>query len=104
MSQEETLNKVYVLTQQLQILEAQKQSLVAEKSDIDLALKELKPGEECYRLVGSVLIKKNHEELKNELEERKMEIEEGLKIIETQKEKTREKIKELQKSFQPEAG
>ena len=100
----EEMNRIYGLTQQLQIFDAQKQSIIGEKNEINEALKELKPDEECYKLVGSVLIKKTYKELKEELDERLKEINENIEAINSHEKKIQEEIKELQKDFQSNAA
>jgi prefoldin beta subunit len=91
---EQTLAKLQVQNQQLETLLIQKQSLMVEKNEIEMALKELEKNEtdEVYKIVGPILVKVTLPKIKKDLEETKEEIDIRLKSIEKNENKLRESI------------
>lgn len=109
---EETLARLQVQNEQLEALLIQKQSLMAEKEEIEAALKELEKSEsnEVFKIVGPILVRTVPSKVKKELEEEKEEIEVRLKTIERNEaklkesvEKAKNKLRELLPALQSEA-
>ncbi|MEM5854000.1 MAG: prefoldin subunit [Candidatus Aenigmatarchaeota archaeon] len=86
--------------QQLQTVLIQKESLKIENFEIENALEELEKSDqkEAFKIVGNVMIKKNLEDLKKELKEKKEDIELRIKSLEKTEERILNKLKELQNS------
>lgn len=79
--------------QQLKNISLQRQSLSYQKMETDNALEELrksKEGEDVFKVVGPILIKKPKEEVVKELEDTREKLETRLKMIEKSEEKIRE--------------
>ncbi len=91
------LAQLQTIEQNLTSLLLQKQQLQAQLTEIENALKELENVENAYRIVGNIMIKKNKEELMEELKKEKEFIELRIKTITTQEEKLKEKAQSLQK-------
>jgi prefoldin beta subunit len=104
---QERLARLQQLQQTLQIVITEKQRLELEFSETERALKELKGlGDEdvVYKSVGSLLIKSNRRTLIKELEERKELLNTRIMVLARQEERTRVKVRELQRSIQEELG
>lgn len=93
------LVKLQQYQQQLQALTMQKQTIQAQKGEVDNALKELGEvkDEKVYEMVGNILINKKPDELKNSLSERKERLDLRLESIEKQLKRITSKAQELQK-------
>lgn len=87
--------------QQLQTILIQKESLKLQVAEIEGALEELGKTEQqqAFKIVGNVMVKKNVEELKKELQETKEEAELRIKSLEKTEERIMNKLKELQSSL-----
>lgn len=79
--------------QQLQ----QKQQFQSQLLEIESALREMKSSEECYRIIGNVMVKADKKKLSEDLEKKKEILDIRVSSIEKQEEKLKEKQKELQK-------
>jgi len=84
--------------QQLQSVLVQRESLKLHNIDIEKALEELGTTKQkiAYKITGTIMISKNIDELKKELNENKEAIEVKIKSLEKTEEKITEKLKELQ--------
>ena len=71
----ELLMKFQTRNQQLQELTAQKQNLELKKIEIDEVLKEIEDKNEIYKEIAGILIKKDKEQVKKDLQEEKELIE-----------------------------
>tara|TARA_Y100000031_G_C8124403_1_gene339777 strand:+ start:429 stop:737 length:309 start_codon:yes stop_codon:yes gene_type:complete len=86
------------LTQQnLQNIVIQKQQLQSQLVELNSALTELKTTEKSYRIVGKLMIATPKDKLSSELEDKREAVEVRLKNFNSQEEKLKEKIEELQK-------
>ena len=94
---EKKLNQLQLYEQNIQSLIAQKQNFQAQLMEIENALKELsETKEETYKLIGNILVKKNKEDLINELDSKKEVINIRVKNINKQEEQIKEKAEKLQ--------
>lgn len=98
---EETRNMIgqfQTYQQQLQSLLIQKESLKLQSLEVERALEELNKTKQttAYKITGQIMINKPVEELKNELNETKENIEIKIKSLEKTEEKLNNKLKELQ--------
>lgn len=84
--------------QQLQGVLIQKESLRLQNLEIERALEELNKTkqETAYKITGQIMVNKSVEELKNELNELKENIEIKIKSLEKTEERMNNKLKELQ--------
>lgn len=92
-------------TQQLQLLEMQRQTLALQSREIEKALEALETAEDdIYKSVGPVLVKASKQAMEKELQEGKEEAALKLKSVETQEKRLRTKMKELQEQLQAAAA
>ena len=101
MDEEEARNLVAQfqnMQQQLQALLIQKESMKVQSMEIDRALEELSKSNQksVYKISGQIMISKNVDELKKELEETKENVEIKIKSMEKTEERVTNKLKELQ--------
>ncbi len=84
--------------QQLQNVLIQKESLKLQSLEIERALEELNATKQtaAYKIVGSVMINKNIEDLKKELNETKEDMGIKMKSMDTIELKLKERLKDLQ--------
>jgi len=97
---QEKIAELQLLQQRLNIFATQKQTFQLQQVEIESALKELESAKPpVYKLVGETLIEKDIEKLKEELKDRKADVEIRIKSIEKQESATKEKVLELQKEI-----
>lgn len=96
---EEKQRELIILQQQYQNVIVEIETLKLRDKEIEEVLEEIQKYEknEAYKLVGNILIKKNKDEIINELKDEKELIELRLKNLEKQKQKLEEKLKEFKK-------
>lgn len=84
--------------QQLQAILIQKENLKLQILEIERALEELEASKEkeAYKITGPIMIKKNSEDLKTELKERKDNFNLRVKTLERAEERTTKKLKEME--------
>ncbi|MCD6590086.1 prefoldin subunit beta [Candidatus Woesearchaeota archaeon] len=97
MNQQEKITQLQVMEQNLTSIILQKQQLQAQLAETENALKELEKVDSAYRIVGNIMIKKEKQELIDELKKEKELLELRIKTLTSQEEKIKEKTKELQK-------
>ena len=73
-----------------------KQNFQLQLSEVDDAMKEIESEKAAYKIVGNIMVKKNSEDLKKDLEQMKQMIEIRMKTIEKQENKMKEEKKDLQ--------
>lgn len=97
MSQEEQ-QKLMQIQQQLQTIVMQKETLNTERDGIENALQELEEGgdEEIYRSVGDLLIKRDRDEVVDDLEEEKESLDMKIQSLERKEGQLKEKLQESQ--------
>lgn len=90
------------LQQQYELIISQKQRLILEGREIDLALAELEKSseEKVYKNIGSVMLKKETKNVVDELKTRKEEIDLKRESLERQEKRTGDKLKEMQTKIQ----
>ncbi len=96
---EKDLIRLQNLQQQLQSFSLQKQNLQLQAVEYENALKELQNSKEVYKIVGSIMVKKNKEEVEKELKEKKELNDMRLESYNKQIKKITEEIQELQKKL-----
>jgi prefoldin beta subunit len=84
--------------QQLQSIMIQKENLKLQILEIEKALEELEMSKEkeAYKITGSIMIKKNSTDLKNELKEKKDSFDLRIKTLEKAEERVTNKLKEME--------
>jgi prefoldin beta subunit len=92
---EEKLNHLNMLEQSLQQVMAQRQQMQAHLLEIDSALEEVKDNKETFRLVGNILVKKDHKKLNSELESEKESLQQKLKTTEEQEKQIKQRTEKL---------
>jgi len=95
---ESKIQELQMLEQNLQNLLLQKQNFQGKLIENENALKEIKdPKGESYKIIGTIMVLKNNEELKKEIDSEKEILELRIKSIEKQENKIREKMEDIQK-------
>jgi len=90
--------KIQQYQQQLQVFSMQKQSLQSQLMEFENSIEELNNStkEEVYKIVGTIMIKKDKIELLSELNESKEKTDLRMSVINKQIDKISKKIKEIQ--------
>lgn len=91
---EEKINNLSVMEQSLQQLINQKKNFQNQLLELDSALNEIST--ETYKIIGNFMFKKNSEDLKKELIEKKELLKARIKSYDRQEEDVEKKFKELQ--------
>ena len=95
---ESKIVELQTMEQNLQNFAMQKQRFQVSLTETENAIEELnKTKEDSYRIIGSIMVKTNKDELLKDLKEKKDIIDLRIKNIEKQEVKIREKAQELQK-------
>lgn len=97
----EKIMRMQEMQQQVQNYLMQKQQIQIQKIEVENALKELEKGNnnEVYEIVGTIMLKKESEELQKTLNEKKGLYELRLKTITKQIDKLTEESKKLQEKL-----
>lgn len=93
---EQDIQQLSILEQNLSSIVNQKQQYYKQLLEIDNALAAIKNKEEAYQIIGTIMIKKNSQELAKELEEKKRMFEIKHKTLAKQEEQVRAQAKKLQ--------
>jgi prefoldin beta subunit len=97
MNRDEQINsQLQNLRVQLQNILLQKENFKLEKIETENALKSIKEGDELYKIVGPIMVKKSFNELEEELKEKAETIDVMLKSLEKKEGLIIEKIKEFE--------
>lgn len=91
------LTQLQLLQQNLQQVALQKQQFQKQLAEIDSALKELSSSPQAYKIIGSIMVASQKEELQKDLEEKKETLALRLKNFEKQEQLLKERSEELQK-------
>lgn len=97
------LARLQQLQQSLQIIVAERQRLEIEFSETERALNETKSLADegvIYKSIGSLLIKSDKSTVMRELEEKKELLNTRISVLARQEERTREKLKEVEREVQ----
>jgi len=101
---EQKLQQAQMLEQNLHSVLLQKQAFQLELSETKAALKELdSAGEEVYKIIGQLMLKKGKEEIKKDLEAKEKILDSSFKKIEKQEEENLKQLEKLQEEFAKEA-
>lgn len=92
------LNQFQAYQQQLQAILIQKENLRLQILEIDKALEELEASKEkdAYKIAGQIMIKKDIEGLKKDLNEKKDNFDLRIKTLERGEERITKKLKEME--------
>ena len=97
---QEKIGELQLLQQRVSVFATQKQQIQLQLIEIENALAELeKASSPVFKLVGEILIGKEPNELKKELNEKKEDLDIRIKSVEKQENGTREKLETLQKEL-----
>ena len=85
-----------MLEQNLQGISAQKQPLQSTLSEIESSLEEIsKTNEDCFKVVGQIMIKSSKDDIKKELNEKKSNLSLRINAFEEQEEEINSKLEKL---------
>lgn len=87
-----------LIQQNLQNIMIQKQQFQMQLNEINSALTELKETNQAYKIVGNLMVASKKQDLEKDLKNRQETIELRIKNFESQEEKFKHKLEELQKS------
>lgn len=96
MNVEEKVQQLQLIEQNIQQLLVQKQSVQSQLVEVESALEELEGSEESWKMIGSIMVKKDPEELKESMQEKKETLELRISSVEKQEDKLREKAQGIQ--------
>ena len=99
---EQDLAQMQLIQQNLQNILLQKQQFQMQLNEIDSALIELKDSEKAYKIVGNLMIAAPKKELEKDLKDKKQTFELRIKNLESQEEKFKNKLEDMQKSVSQE--
>ena len=100
---EEKIQQLQLVEQNLQNIMMQKQSFQMQLMENENALNELeKTKKEAYKIVGTIMISADKEDLKKELNEQKEVFDLRIKNLEKQEKKFKEKAEDIQKEVMKE--
>ncbi|MBI4095394.1 MAG: prefoldin subunit beta [DPANN group archaeon] len=100
---QEKLGELQLLQQRLTLFGAQKQQFQVQLAEVDNAINELgKTKSTAYKMVGEILLERPADELKKELDDKKVELDIRVKTLEKQETKTKDSALALQKELQAE--
>ncbi len=99
---EQDLAQMQLMQQNLQNILLQKQQFQMQLNEINSALEELKTSEKAYKIVGNLMVVSKKEDLEKDLKNKQQTIELRIKSLETQEEKFKKKIEEMQKNVSKE--
>ena len=94
--QEEKINRLQLLEQSRQTINIQKQQFQAKLMEIESALKEVPKSTNSYKIIGTLMVKKDNDELLKELKEEKEKLQIRIESLNKQEETIRNKMKNLQ--------
>ncbi len=100
------LNQFQLYQQQLQAILLQKENIRLQNLEIEKALEELESSKEqkAYKIAGPIMIKKDVDDLKRELTERKDDLDLRIKTLNNAEKRVTEKLKEMQPKLEKMIG
>lgn len=94
---EEKIAQLQLLEQNMQTFLAQRQQFQMQLSELDSALENIKGSNKTYKIIANIMIDADKDSLEKELKQKKEIVELRIKNLEKQEEKIREKSEKLQK-------
>lgn len=91
---EEKINELSVLEQSIQQFASQKKNFQVQLVEVESALKEI--NEDSFKIIGNFMFRKNQQDLKEELQEKRNLLNVRIKSFEKHEKETETKFKELQ--------
>jgi prefoldin beta subunit len=102
LNENKDIEQLQLIEQNLQTYISQKQQFQSKLLEINSALTEIESSSDNFKIIGNIMIKKNKEDLKTELDKKKKMVEVQLKSIKKQEDGLREKASQIQKRLQNE--
>ena len=96
------VNQLQLLQQNMQTIVAQKQQIEEQLSELNSATTELKTTEKAYKIVGKIMIAASPEDMSKELQEKKEFAEVRLKNFTKQEEQMKQDMEKMQKEVMEE--
>ncbi|MCD6464037.1 prefoldin subunit beta [Candidatus Woesearchaeota archaeon] len=93
---QEKIVQLQLAEQNLTNFALQRQQIQAQIAEVENALAELKNTDKAFKIIGSVMIQADKQELQKELQDKKELLELRVKSIEKQESKLKEKVQQLQ--------
>jgi len=95
---EKKIQQLQLIEQNLHSIINQKQTFQMQLSENENALEELeKTKKDVYKIIGTIMVNSDKEDVKNELKEQKEILDLRIKTLEKQENKFKEKAEEIQK-------
>ncbi len=94
---QEKIGQLQLIEQNLQSLLAQKQQFQSQIVEIGSALKETKDSKTVYKIVGNIMVSSEKESLEKDLKEKKEMMDIRIKALEKQETQLKEKAQKIQK-------
>jgi len=99
MVDKEKVKELQIIDQNLYSLAQQKQAFQSQLMEVESAMAELETSSTAYKIIGNLMVKKDKESLKKELQQKKDVLDIRLKNIDKQEEKLKERHSALQKEI-----
>lgn len=93
------IKEIQIIDQNLYNLSAQKQAFQNQMIEVESALAEIEGSETTYKIIGNLMIKKDKDAIKKELQSKKEIIEIRIKSIEKQESQLKQRQESLQKEL-----
>jgi len=95
----ELMQQLQAVEERLHMFTAQRNSYQAQLFEMENASKELSEAKEGYRIIGTIMVKTNPEQLKKEIDEKKGTVQSRITGIEKQEQLLRTQMQEFQKKL-----
>lgn len=93
---EQKMNQLQLFEQSLQNILLQKQQFQMQLVEAESALNEIDKSDKAYKIIGSIMVASNKDDLKNELKSKKEIAELRIKTLEKQEKQIKERAENLQ--------
>ena len=97
-----TIEQLSIIEQNLSSLVLSRQTLQKQLLEVEHAAKELVDASDAYEIIGTIMIKKDAETLREELNSRKETISVKLESVKKQEESLRKQLEDAQKNLMEE--
>ncbi|MFC1801654.1 prefoldin subunit beta [Nanoarchaeota archaeon] len=94
---EQDIGQLQLIQQNLQTILMQKQQFQMQLNEIDSALQEIVNTQQAYKIIGNIMVAGKKEEIEADLKKKKEILEIRIKNLETQEQKLRSKVEDMQK-------
>jgi prefoldin beta subunit len=102
LNESKEIEQLQIIEKNLQTYISQKQQIQSKLIEVKTALKEIDSSTENYKIIGNIMIKKNSDDLKIELEKKQKMLNVQFDSIKKQEDGLKEKASQIQQKLQHE--